>query len=148
MENVRHESRKLEKVLEIYQVLKLSCEDPRESLKRNTWRNFAEKLAEKTGRTVGDAPYSKKDLEDLFDNGVTPILYEISFLDLVRVFERIVFSLVDNASGKIGKIIKQSKETYPFRLCAAKFVKSSTNRDISNLGHIQEILQGHLSPDL
>jgi hypothetical protein len=32
-------------------------------------------------------------------------------------------------------------------LCAAKFVKSSTKRDISNPGHIREILDGHLSPD-
>lgn len=45
------------------------------------------------GRTVGDAPYSKKDLEDLLDKGLTPILYEISFLDLVGVFENIV---IDN----------------------------------------------------
>jgi len=148
MAKVRYERRELEKVLEIYQTLKLSCEAPRESLRRSTWRNFAEKLAIKTGKAVGDAPYGKKELEDLFDNGVTPILYETSFLDLIRVFEHIVFNLVDNASGKIGKIIKESDETYPFRSCAAKFVKSSTKRDISNLGHIQEILEGHLSPDL
>lgn len=148
MERARYERRKLEKVLEIYQALKLSCEDPRESLKRGTWRNFADKLAKKTGRTAGDAPYGKKDLEDLFDHGVTPILYEISFLDLVRVFEHIVFDLVDNASGKIEKIIRETKATYPFRSCAAKFVKSSARRDISNLGHIQEILEGHLPADL
>jgi len=148
MGKVRYEHRKLEKVLEIYQALKLSCEDPRKSLERSTWQNFADKLEKKTGKTVGDPHYSKRDLEDLFDNWVTPVLYEISFLDLVRVFEHIVFDLVDNASGKIAKIIRESKETYPFSSCAPKFVKSSTKRDLSNLGHIQEILEGHLSPDL
>jgi|UniRef100_A0A7C4ARL4 hypothetical protein len=148
MEKIRYERRKLEKVLEIYHALKLSCKLPRDSIKRSSWQNFAHELAIKTGRTVGDVPYSKKELEDLFDNSVTPILYEISFLDLVRVFEHIVFDLVDNASGKIEKIIKESKEAYPFHRCAASFVKSPTKRDITNLGHIQEILAGHLTPDL
>lgn len=148
MEKGRYEHRRLDEVLEIYQALKLSCEVPRDSLKRGSWRKFADKLSEMTGKRLGDTPYSKKRFEDLFDNGVTPILYELSFLDLVRVFERIAFDLVDNASGSIKKILKESKKTYPFHLCAEKFVKSLTERDISNLGHIQTILEGHLSSDL
>ena len=135
-------------MLEIYQALKLSYDDPRESIKRNSWRNFAEKLENKTGKATGDAPYTKEDFELLFDDGVSPILYEMAFLDLVRVFEHIVFNLLDNASGKIGVDREGIQEVYPFRFCAAKFVKSSTRRDINNLGHVQEILEGHLSFDL
>ena len=70
----------------------------------------------------------------LFDNEVTPILYEMCFLDLIRVFERIVFEFVDNATGEIEKIINKSKEIYAFSSCAAKFVKSSTNRDSKQPG--------------
>ncbi|MEW6350351.1 MAG: hypothetical protein AB1646_14890 [Thermodesulfobacteriota bacterium] len=79
---------------------------------------------------------------------MTPAPEELCFIDLVRVFEGIVFDLVDNASGEIKKTIRASKGKYPFSPSAEKFVKSSEGRDISNLGHIQEILEGRLSRNL
>ncbi|MFA6223026.1 MAG: hypothetical protein WC647_12000 [Desulfomonilaceae bacterium] len=145
---MKHDSRELEDTLEIYRALRVCCTEAMELAKRNAWKNLAKKLEATSKKTHGDAPYSKRDLENLFDNHVMPILDEVCFIDLVRVFERIVFELVDNASGEIKKTIKGSKANYPFYLCAEKFVKSSTERDIRNLGDIQEILKGGVSNSL
>jgi hypothetical protein len=144
---VVHKQRDLKETLEIYNVLKACCSEVMEWVKRDPAK-FASKLAQKTSRAPGDPSYSKKSLAELFDNTVTPTLDEVCFIDLVRVFERIVFDLVDNASGQIRRVIeKGSKEKYPFHLYADKFVKVKET-DIGNLGDVQKILQGRIDRDL
>lgn len=142
------EKRDLSKAVEIYHALEVCCSEAMEAAPKRNDTKFADKLSFRTERKTGDPPYTKRELKDLFDNHVVPILDEICFIDLVRVFEQVVFDLVDNASGRIRSVVKKSKEKYPFHLCSEKFVKSPTNRDISNLGHVHDILEGKISPDL
>jgi len=145
---VTERARKLEEVVEVYQALRLCCTEAMEYAHRNnSWSRFAEKLQKNTGKTVGDTAYSDHGVKKLFDDHVMRILDEVCFLDLVRAFERIVFDLVDTASGEIKKAAK-GKTKYPFYLCAERFVKSPADKDISNLGHVQKMLEGHLAPDL
>ncbi|MGO9569833.1 MAG: hypothetical protein ACLP5H_20055 [Desulfomonilaceae bacterium] len=143
-------TRDLKEVLEIYYVLEVCCSDGMNSVKTNH-RKLAAKLAEKAGKTYGDPEYTRESLKDLFDKAA-PTLYEVCFLDLVRVFEQIVFDLIDTASGEIRRAIKRSrKEKYPFYLCAENFVKIVRVReggDISNLRDVEKILEGAISPDL
>lgn len=140
-------TRELHEALEIYHILRACCIEAMESIKRDPGK-FARKVAEKTGKTAGAAGYSRESFQHFFDKSLAPILDEVCFIDLVRVFEKTVFEFVNNASGEIKSAIKKgSKEKYPFYLCADKFVKVS-EQDIHNLGDVQKILEDKISPDL
>jgi hypothetical protein len=143
-------ARDLKDALEVYYLLEVCCSDGMNSVNMNP-KKFACKLAEKAGKTHGDPDYTRTSLKNLFDKA-TPTLYEVCFIDLVRVFEQIVFDLIDTASGQIRRAIKSaSKEKYPFYLCAENFVKvvvKDGEGDIANLGELQKILEGKISPDL
>ncbi len=139
-------TRDLQEALEVYHILCVCCSEGMEAIKRDPGK-FARKVAEKTGKAFGEARYTRKSLQDFFDQSITPMLNEMCFIDLVRVFEQIVFEFVDNASGAIKSAIKKgSKEKYPFYLYAEKFVKGS-ERDIHNLGDVQKILEDRESGD-
>ena len=147
--------RELEDAMIVYHALTLCCTRTMGSVKNSgAWSDFGKELAK---RMAKDRPYDKAFLEDLFDNRVTKVLEEICFIDLVRIFERIIFDSLDNASGEIKAVVKASRGRYPFYASADRFVKSSNipdeerhkgkHADMTTLGHVQEILTD-ISPEL
>jgi hypothetical protein len=144
--------RDLKDALELYSTLQLGCTKAAAAAECNPGK-FAQEYAANIGRTTGDrGSFTREFFQDLFDKTVAPILYEICFLDLVRVFEDVVFRLAGNACGKIRGIVAQAKtERYPFKRYAENFVKAASGDiadDVHNLGDVKAILKGKLSDDL
>jgi hypothetical protein len=144
--------RNLDDALEIYRALILCRDEAMGSVRRDPGpfsRKFAE--ATNTARSLKGEP--RDFFEKFFDTRVTPTLYEICFLDIVRIFEFMVFEMVKEASGKIKNILSDPKSPkkakFPFQSYADKFVKERVGDirnpgDLRNLGDVKEILKGRL----
>ncbi|MFH0822276.1 MAG: hypothetical protein V2B18_05950 [Pseudomonadota bacterium] len=144
--------RNLDDALEIYRALIL-CRDEAMDCVRRDPGPFSRKFAEavNAGRPLKGEP--RNFFETFFDMRVTPTLYEVCFLDIVRIFEFMVFEMVKEASGNIKNIVRDprsaKKTKFPFQSYADKFVKERGGDihgpgDLRNLGDVKEILKGRL----
>lgn len=151
--------RNLNDALEIYHALILCCDEAMDSVRRDPGP-FSRKFAEAT-KTTGPLKGDLRDFfEKFFDKRVTSTLYEVCFLDTVRIFEFMLFEMVKEASGNIkdivndpesAKAVKRAK--FPFQSYADKFVKERREDihnagDLRNLGDVKEILKGRLRQQL
>ena len=71
---------------------------------------------------------------------------ELIIMGFVSDFEKIVFDLVDNASGEITKIASKNYSNGPFKHFASDFVKSG--KDIDKLSIIKAIISPKLPDEL
>jgi len=133
----------LKEVLETYYCLKGVCENARKRARDNPTSPFVEAIS---------LPVYDKKVKDKrenivkYFNKVLDSVDDYCFLDMVAVFERIVFSKVDNASGEIRRVVKDEYSKPVFHISAASFVKD--RYDIYNLSGVRKLLEGKISQKL
>ncbi len=82
----------------------------------------------------------KKVTEEYFE-GIQEKLFESAFLEMVAVFERIVFKKLDNAVGEAEKVLtKNYGRSCPFHSSIRRFVRSPS--DVNNLRGARDIMYG------
>lgn len=105
--------------------------------------NFADMISFPfPGKKVRDR---KKYIASYFDE-LQKSVFEYSFLEMVAVFENIVFSKIDNASGEIRQVVKNGYAKAPFRENAVSFVKNK--EDVYNLSGLKKLVEGKISQEL
>lgn len=152
-------ARNLDDALDLYRALLLCSEEAMHSIRRDPGP-FSRKFAE-VATTIGPVGKDARDFfGEFFDKRVTPILYEVCFLDMVRIFEHLVFEMVKEASGTIKSILSDprsakvaKKRAFPFQSYSDKFVKNRAEGlhspgDMRNLGDVKEILRDRLHHEL
>ncbi|MDM8525294.1 hypothetical protein QUF80_18135 [Desulfococcaceae bacterium HSG8] len=133
----------LKEVLEKYYCLKGICENARKRASDNPTSPFV---------TAISLPVSDKKVKDKrehiirYFNKIRDSVTDYCFLDMVAVFERIIFSKVDNASGEIRRVVKDGYSKPVFHMSAASFVKDK--EEIYNLSGVKKLLEGKISQEL
>ncbi len=135
-------SLKLKAVFEKYRCLKGICFNARERAKSDP-TNFVRTISLPfPGKEVKNR---RKYIANYFDE-LQKSIFDYSFLDLVAIFEEIVFSKISNASGEIKRIVKDEYSKAPFRESAASFVKDKD--DIYNLSGVRKLLEGKIPQEM
>ncbi len=133
----------LKEVLERYYCLKGVCENARRRAGDNPTSPFVKSIS----LPIYDkkAKDRRENIEKYFDN-ILDSVDDYCFLDMVAVFERIVFSKADNASGEIRRVVRDGYSKPVFHISAASFVKD--REDIYNLSGVKKLLEGKISREL
>lgn len=128
----------LERCYEDYVVLKNICQQARHRA-----------ISDGSGKYLFDIefPHSvkktrdrKKVIEKYFEE-IQEKLFESTFLEIVAVFERIVFKKLGNAVGEAEKVLnKNYGRSHPFHSSIRRFVRSPS--DVNNLRGVRDIMYG------
>lgn len=106
---------------------------------RTRWGNIA---VDQVGRKASS---DREFAGDLFDD-LLPTLDELCFLELIRVFEKLLFERLTNAAGDIRKVVKEERESGPFQICSSGLIRDQD--DVRNLGALARIMGGTISAAL
>ncbi|MDM8548664.1 hypothetical protein QUF72_01250 [Desulfobacterales bacterium HSG2] len=143
----------LEELFQLYGASKVICDGAKEKVMRGDM-SFARRIfpdSSKTERTLRSR--DKRDFIDEYFDILKQKIAEHYTLNIIAIFERMVFERIDNTYGEIKNIVRdeydkrRSRRDRPAPLyhSATAFVKGKD--DIRNLSGARRILENQISPE-
>jgi len=138
------ENNEFKDLFERYNCLKKICENARDRASNPAANKYVQKISLPLfGKKSG---YRKEEVNEYFE-ALHLKIDDLFFLDIVAHFEQIIFKKIDNASGKIKRIVKERyKKPDPFNVIATSFIKNE--EDIYSLKNVHNLLKNHIPKSL